>query len=399
MGLFNSSIGYVKGSMQDVRYGTRFSANWLKDSVFGAFAGTSDYWMVRNSAQSYTLRQLLDTKISKKSFKAMHKSKKHISYYASPSFQGRLEQLFNRYAQKNPGKLAKKCSKYIKKALKDTDKFLEAYRTYITALNDELLKEKQMLTINAKFLGSIVSKLNKAIASKKINMPEEIIEDTKKQLKKLLEKEEYSEVKAVYEDRQEERGGSIRSGFLRFLGGGTGASFIIHKSKKLVKRWKNRTMKDFKKNMDALSNELNAGQVSFITLSRFLNHIRNMKRNEPLLEQIAHDARLCMEVGEREFNDLIKSLSIFVSLFRGAGHSTGLNREIDNLIVELNKLRQIGAEAKKVLAADEANSASLANNLDKMLGSVDEAFDRLKRVARSVLEQIEAKPELVFNKV
>ncbi len=383
MGLFGFAKSYAssRGAATSAMFRSGVSNKW--SSVAGSFAGGSAYNRLRASSRSFYMRELLDTKLSKKYFKTMHKAKKKLLVCKDQKYAQSLGRLFSAYSNR-PAKLKAKVSKLVQNTVINLEIFTKSYQDYIKVIYDELINVRQMSLMNDQMLTDIVTKLDDAVLKRNIYLPENILVMARDSIKNALAKQISDERKDVKE-----------SGWMLGAAGKAGAmagkiwglGHFLHKAKKNIKRFKNHQFKDFRKNMDELNRQLDSGEVSLVTLSLFVRHVEQLKKTQPYLEEIVHDAKLCLEEAQQDIKAVFSAIPLFLSVFKSFP-------EVQSVLKKANELQKVAYEYPQLVSNDEKNAEKMADYLDKVYNSMDSNFGVLIDASRKILFRINNKDNL-----
>jgi len=377
MGFFSSVRSYAssRGAATSAMFRSGVSNRW--SGIAGNFAGGSVYNRLRASSRSFYMRELLDTKLSKRYFKTMHKAKKKILVCKDAKYIESLGRLFSAYSNR-PAKLKSKVSKLIQGTVQNLETFTRAYQEYIKVIQDELINVRQMSLMNDQILSDIITKLYDAELHRNVYLPENILIMARDSVKDALNKQLNDERKDIKE-----------SGWMRSTAGQAGAlagkmwgmGHFIHKAKKNIKRFKNHQFKDFRKNMDELNRQLDSGEVSLVTLSLFVKHVDQLKKTQPYLTEIVHDARLCMEEAQQDVKEVFRAIPVFLSIFKSFP-------EVQSVVRNATALQKIEAEFPRLMSDDGQNAVKMANYLNRMYNAMDGHFDMLINASRQIMMRI-----------
>ncbi|MBN2051989.1 hypothetical protein JW756_00625 [Candidatus Woesearchaeota archaeon] len=368
MGLFGSA----RNRMADIggygrQAGIRFSNN-----VFGFFSGGESYNSLRNRIQSIYAREMLDTKITKRSLRKMHRISLHLAAFS----EDRLSNIYRRYSD-DPKNFQKFSDKMVQKFTSDLNNFVSEYSLFLKAINDELINEMRQMSDQEKALADMINRLYKVCRDNRIYLPAGMIEQLEAEMEKFSRKAMRATKVSIEDDFREEKHSVIVRGLNRIPG------WLGHKLKKLYGRRRKKDLKDFKENLSAINTQLNSGNVEPGILTRFLKYIKSSEKAERLHKLIEHDLKMLLQDSEENVNATVKSIELFMAMFKKAPGVQRLFEVYSNLKREHNNLYVL-------LKSDEANE----NMFWKQILDTDKSFlaflEDLKRFSRSLRDTLNA---------
>jgi hypothetical protein len=375
MAIFNLNRTNVSRSLASTNTGFQATFSGQGGGIFSG--GATAFRNIRSQAQSFYMRELLDTKLTKKAFKKLYKACNKFNRYSDTV---QIEVLFRKYSD-NPQKLEKKSSKIIKKAVNQLAIFNQSYSQIIPIVHDELLKEKQMLWQENNYLATIFRDYQNAMSNSKVYISKEILDAAKETMASAISDEIKNLNKELTEDQNLQRG-KVYKGFWSNIFD-FGAGHFIHKTKKFIKKWKNAEYKEFKSNLFLLQQEIQLGRVSPVTMTRMVKYTQHFKTSQKLLAEISEDVRqVLFEVNEK-IESVIQDSMKFIGMFK-------TNPDVQRALDELQKLRKSHQQAMNEAANDRGNVERLRDGLMQTKVNLDSTYNEIYKIAQRSLANLQS---------
>jgi hypothetical protein len=378
MGLFGMFTRTITNRAADVGDNLRNGAVFLGNHVAGGFGGGGAYASLRASVQGFYAREMIDSKISKRSLKSMRRASRHLSKFD----EKHLSKTFERYAD-DPVKLQVKVTKIVVRYTSDLTIFVTEYTGFLQAVNDELVERARMISANDQFAVTLFNDFTRVARETNTYVPQVQIEQTRQRIASLAKVEGQTTAKDTAELKKEESGVKIKLGLgYRILGVG----WIVHKAKKATRKYNSVTLLDMNRNIIDLDRQVAEAKLQPTWLPGFNRHLDAMKRADKFLAEIAHDARVTLAVAEKDATIVVRSMEVFISIFK---NTVG----VQLIIKDYESMKEIHSKVYASIRNDLKDMAQLNVDLQRLKEAMERNLGYLRTASADVLFKLKQRAD------